>query len=104
MACFLVPLGIAVITTLMRKKFPKNLHVEWLNSMLYGGVLMLAVEHIAHGEVVPYPPFLTKGIEEILPEMIKIGLPMIIFVFIAWYGIVIFSEKLKLKNLKFAKT
>ncbi|MEM4347874.1 MAG: hypothetical protein QW802_04745 [Candidatus Altiarchaeota archaeon] len=104
MACFLVPAGIAVITTLMRKKFPKNLHVEWLNSMLYGGVLMLAVEHIAHGEVVPYPPFLTKGIEEILPEMIKIGLPMTIFVFIAWYGIVIFSEKLKLKNLKFAKT
>lgn len=103
MACFLVPMGVAIITTAIRKKFPKELHVEWFNLMLYGGVLMLAVEHIAHGEIVPYPPFLTKGIDEIIPEMIRFGLPMTIFVFIAYCGIVILSEKLKSKNLKFAK-
>ncbi|OGX14996.1 MAG: hypothetical protein A2166_00700 [Omnitrophica WOR_2 bacterium RBG_13_41_10] len=84
MACFLVPTSTAIITTVMRKKIPEKYHINWLNSMLWGGVIMLAVEHISHGEVVLYPPFLTAGLPEVLPEMLKVGIPMTLSIFLVW--------------------
>jgi len=84
MACFLVPMGTAIVTTTVGKKVPKKYHFNWLNSMLWGGVVMLAVEHISHGEVVPYLPFLTAGLSEVLPEMLKIGVPMTLSIFLIW--------------------
>ena len=59
MACFLAPASAAIITTGIRKKFPSKYHLEWLNAMFLGGVVMLGIEHIARGEVVFFPPFLT---------------------------------------------
>ena len=88
MACFLVPTGAAIITTAIEKKVPEKYHINWLNSMLWGGVVMLAVEHISHGEVVPYPPFVTAGFSEVWPEMLRVGVPMTIAVFLIW-GIMI---------------
>jgi hypothetical protein len=84
MACFLVPLALAVITTLFRKRFPEKFRVNWLNALLWGGVVMLAVEHAAHGEIVPYPPFLTAGLPEVLPEMLTIGVPMATLTTLVW--------------------
>ncbi len=78
MACFLVPMGLGIITTLLARFFPKRLNIHWLNAMLWGAVAMLMVEHVAHGEIVPYPPFLTAGILEVLPEMLSVGGPMAI--------------------------
>jgi hypothetical protein len=88
MACFIVPTGAAIITTVVRKKVPEKYHLDWLNSMLWGGVAMLAVEHVAHGEVVPYPPFLTAGLSEVFPEMMRVGVPMTLAIFLVW-GIMI---------------
>ncbi len=66
MACFLVPLGEAVVLTVAKKlAFKKNAdsvikaRLGNLEKMLYGGSFMLATEHVYHGEVVFYPPFLT---------------------------------------------
>ena len=73
MACFVVPTAAAIVTTAIGKKVPEKYHMNWLNSMMWGGVVMLAVEHIAHGEIVLYPPFLTAGLHEVLPEMLKVG-------------------------------
>jgi hypothetical protein len=84
MACFLIPLGLAVITTLFRRKFPEKYRVNWLNVLLWGGVVMLAVEHVAHGEVVLYPPFLTAGLPEVLPEMLMVGVPMAALTTLVW--------------------
>ncbi|HOX54525.1 MAG: hypothetical protein PHI86_03925 [Candidatus Omnitrophica bacterium] len=84
MACFLVPTAAAVVTTAVGKKVPEKYHLNWLNSMLWGGVAMLAVEHLAHREIVPYPPFLTAGLPEVWPEMMKIGVPMTIVIFLIW--------------------
>jgi hypothetical protein len=84
MACFLVPTAAAIITTAAGKKVDKKYHFNWLNSMLWGGVAMLAVEHIAHGEVVLYPPFLTAGLTEVLPEMLRVGVPMTLSIFLIW--------------------
>ena len=96
MACFLVPIGLGVITTALRRKFSRVWKIDWLNIMLWGGVLMLAVEHFAHGEIVPYPPFLTAGIEEVLPEMLSIGVPMTLAIVALW--IVLITTPLKTKD------
>ncbi|MBM3244925.1 MAG: hypothetical protein FJZ15_03935 [Candidatus Omnitrophica bacterium] len=101
MACFAVPAAVVIVTTAIGKKVPKKYHLNWLNSMLWGGVAMLAVEHIAHGEVVLYPPFLTASLPEVWPEMIKIGVPMTLIIFIIW-GVMVAVAQAARKREKFA--
>jgi len=103
MACFAVPTAAAIVTTVMGKKVPEKYHINWLNSMLWGGVVMLAVEHIAHKEIVLYPPFLTAGLSEVLPEMIKVGVPMTIVIFLIW-GIMVAIAAVTNKKARFAQT
>ena len=103
MACFVVPTGAAIVTTALRKKVPENLHLDWLNSMLWGGVVMLSVEHVAHGEAVPYPPFLTAGLHEVLPEMLRVGVPMTIAIFLVW-GIMVAVAEMMSKRERYVVT
>lgn len=96
MACFLVPLGEAVVLTVAKKlAFKKNAdsvikaRLGNLEKMLYGGSFLLAIEHIYHGEVVLYPPFLTamknpEDIPEMLHEMATVGVSMAIVVTTVW--------------------
>jgi len=84
MACFVVPTTTAIVASVIGKKAPEKYHMNWLNSMLWGGSVMLAVEHVAHKEVVLYPPFLTAGLPEVWPEMIKVGVPMTLVIFFIW--------------------
>ncbi len=100
MACFLVPTGTAIVTTVMGKKVPEKYHMNWLNSMLWGGVVMLAVEHIAHGEIVLYPPFLTAGLHEVLPEMLRVGVPMTLAIILIWGIMIAVAGRVK-KRIKY---
>ncbi len=106
MACFLVPMGEAIVTTVMKKVVEKNEReagvkegsqtrvswsrkLSWLNRLLWGGVLLLALEHIWHGEVVLWPPFLTAmnnpaDVGPMLHEVATIGTGMAVFVTIVW--------------------
>lgn len=89
MACFVTPALAAALTTGMRKKIPSHFHIEWLNAMLWGGVLMLTVEHYVHGELVPYPPFLTamgnyNDILIMLKEMVMVGGTMTLAIVAVW--------------------
>lgn len=103
MACFLVPTGAAIVTTAIGKKVPEKYRLNWLNSMLWGGVAMLAVEHVSHGEIVLYPPFLTAGLSEVLPEMLRVGIPMTLIIFIIW-GIMVAVDVKMSKKVKYAET
>ena len=111
MACFLAPTAAAIVTTSIKKKVPAKYHIEWLNTMLWGGVIMLAVEHIAHKEVVPFPPFLTAmenpaDIPVMLQEIATIGTAMTIAIFVAWAVMVMAAnaiEKMR-KNTQIAAT
>ena len=83
MACFLVSGGEAIVATAVRAAVKKSeiakgvvdaegnqltdpskegicwtRKLGWLMNMLWGGVILLAIEHMWHGEVVPFPPFL----------------------------------------------
>ncbi|MEM4389228.1 MAG: hypothetical protein QXG98_01020 [Candidatus Micrarchaeia archaeon] len=102
MACFLVPLTLGIFTTFFRKKFPPSWHIGWLNTMIGGGALALAVEHIAHEEIVPWPPFLTAmrtpaSTAVMLEEMARVGIPMTIALVVAWAAMVIVYEKVVAK-------
>jgi len=98
MACFIAPMTVAVITASTKKKVDPKYHLEWLNTMLWGGVIMLIVEHVAHGEVVPFPPFLTAmnnpaDIPVMLGEIATIGTAMSLAIIATWAVMVVVANK-----------
>ena len=83
MACFLVAAAVGIFTTVFAKKIPEKYHIEWLNVMIWGGVLALLVEHVWHGEIVPWFPFLTAmgspdDTAAMVTEMAQIGIPILL--------------------------
>ncbi len=125
MACFLVPVGEAIVTTVIQKVVEKKEKKEkkenesegeqtkrigftwgrrlrWLNSMLWGGSVLLAFEHLWHGEIVPWPPFLTAmenpaDIAPMLHEMATFGTAMAVTITIIW-GIMMLIAQLKART------
>lgn len=62
MACFLAPMVSAIIFSVIQRvsrSIAERLKLWILNTLLWGGVVLLALEHAWHGEIVPWPPFLT---------------------------------------------
>ncbi len=100
MACFIAPAAEAVVTTIVKKTTDKKethnpfiKRLNWLNNMLWGGSALLAFEHVWHGEVVPWFPFLTNAATpastaEMLHEMATSGVGMALLVTAVWAGIV----------------
>ena len=134
MACFLVPAAEAVVTTIATKvikskekdeivklslpdgtaeeatKIKFSTKLGWLNKLLWGGSALLAFEHLWHGEVVPFFPFLTAvGNGEtagMLAEMGSAGVAMAVLVTAVWGGMLAvssFAEKRALRTPQSAK-
>ncbi len=119
MACFTaaIPEVIAVhlIKKVVEKKEAQNPHkdstkiawsvkLSWLITMLWGGIFLLAIEHIWHGEIVPYPPFLTamqspEETQVMLDEILLIGGAMDIIIPVVWFLGCILVEKFRAKNV-----
>ncbi|AMK13291.1 hypothetical protein AUP07_0233 [methanogenic archaeon mixed culture ISO4-G1] len=102
MACFLVAATVGVFTTAFRNKIPEKYHIGWLNIMIWGGVLALLVEHIWHGEIVPWPPFLTamsdpEDTAEMLAEMGEIGVPMLLIILAIWAIMVFIANRVSIE-------
>jgi hypothetical protein len=100
MACFIVPMSLAIVIGAIRKKIPATLHINWLIALLGGGVVALALEHIAHGEVVLYPPFLTAMSSSadtavMLHEMATIGSAMAIVCVVVWAVMVVYTFRME---------
>lgn len=120
MACFLVPAAEAVITTITKRvaakreqealesgistdedgKVSLSRKLSWLNNMLWGGSALLLFEHVWHGEVVPWFPFLTNAANaadraEMFSEMATSGVGMAALVSLVWAGMVVFSNRLE---------
>ena len=73
--------------------------LKWLNTMLWGGSALLCVEHIWHGEVVPWPPFLTamqtpSEIVPMLQEIAVYGTAMVAVITGVWFGITLIADRL----------
>ena len=77
-----------------KTKWSKKLGI--LNGMLWGGSVLLALEHIFHGEVAMYPPFLTAAesadsLAEMLHEMGTVGVAMAVSITAIWgVGLLLF--------------
>lgn len=113
MACFLVSTVAAVGVTVAEKIVAKNenkkaevgekeikeykfgcetkwsTRLKYLATTLWTGSFLLAGEHILHGEVVPFPPFLTAAANptdaaEMLHEMGTVGVAMLGVLVAAW--------------------
>ena len=110
MACFLVPTTEAIVTTVVKKVADKkgsdNIFIkkmDWLNKMLWGGSALLAFEHVWHGEVTPWFPFLTAAADpadatEMLYEMGTSGVAMAVLVTLTWVVMVLVSQAIAQKK------
>ncbi len=132
MACFVVPVTEAVVTTIAAKviknkekkreaeitvsesvvenpvKIKFSAKLSWLNKLLWGGSALLAFEHLWHGEIVPYFPFLTavKTHETagMLAEMGTTGVAMTVAVTALWGCMLTVSSFMEKKALRASKT
>jgi hypothetical protein len=92
MACFIVPMVLAILVTVLQgtaRNLSEKLKLSLLNALLWGGVILLAIEHIWHGEITPWPPFLTAmatpaDIPIMLHEMATVGTAMSAAVVLTW--------------------
>ena len=121
MACFAVPALEAIITTIATKivekkegqkksveirlagsrpetvtRIPFSRKLRWLSNLLWGGSALLAFEHVWHGEVVPWFPFLTaaanaEDASKMLHEMSTVGVAMAVLVTVVWLGMLAVS-------------
>lgn len=124
MACFLVPAAEAIVVSAVEKAeekkaekalegstidsieaanekmvIPFSRKLKWLSWMLWGGVLLLAFEHVWHGEVVPWFPFLTAMSDqastvEMLQEIATVGVGMAVIITVVWVGICMVADSI----------
>ncbi|MGM9557935.1 MAG: hypothetical protein ACI3VP_06730 [Oscillospiraceae bacterium] len=127
MACFLVPAAEAIVVTAvamgMKKKEKQAASIEhkastaadtvaaakittsrklmWLAYLLWGGAFLLAYEHVWHGEVTPWFPFLTAAGDPgeamvMLQEMATAGVCMALIVTVVWaIGVLVINKLVK---------
>lgn len=119
MACFLVPTTEAVVTTIASKVIQKkektngetfsevgkvsfSSKLNWLSKLLWGGSALLCYEHLWHGEVVPFFPFLTAALDPtetklMLHEMATVGGSMAVLLTAVWGGMVFVVNRMQKK-------
>lgn len=127
MACFVVPATEAVVTTtiniiLKRKekraekvdlninrtntaKMPFSKKLGLLNKMLWGGSILLAFEHLWHGELVPFFPFFTAAADggslvTFFKEMATVGSAMSLLVTGIWLLMLAFIRAYETRDRK----
>ena len=119
MACFLVSAAEAAVVSAVEKveekresevsersaaeaeefHIPFSRKLKWLTYMLWGGTILLLFEHIWHGEVVPWAPFLTAmsnsaDAAEMFHEMATVGVCMAVLITLVWAVICHVAEQI----------
>lgn len=131
MACFLIPAAEAALVTAAVKVIEHKHHVDriavhenaasdtaeqmeertggfvrklrWLMNLLWGGSVLLAFEHLWHGELVPWFPFLTNAASpgdraEMLHEMATAGVMMAVTVTAVWLVMVGVTSRMEKRD------
>lgn len=122
MACFLAPAAEAAVVMAAAKVAKKKTgaadtaheaerrlsfadKLKWLTNMLWGGAVLLAFEHVWHGEIVPWFPFLTamgspEDAAEMLREIATVGVTMALLITVVWAGMVLVTNAMEKKALQ----
>ena len=108
MCCFLVPLAQAVATSIYRRNNRNAINsaeatllkrnIPALEKMLWGGSVMLIVDHIINGELTWKYPFFTAltdagGASVFLRELLAVGVPMSLAITAIWGIWALISER-----------
>lgn len=128
MACFLAPTVEAIVATIAVKsvqarekesaaanvdggsleaagKLPFSRKLKWLSNLLWGGSALLAFEHVWHGEVTPWFPFLTAASDPsstavMLRELSTVGVGMAALVTAVWVCMLVVSGAMEKRALR----
>ena len=128
MACFMVSAAEAAVVAALEKAeekkeqkaeeagvevekaeaIPLSRKLKWLTYMLCGGAILLMFEHIWHGEVVPWPPFLTAMSDaadtaEMLHEVATVGVTMAILITVVWIGMCLVADAIMKRSANLAE-
>ena len=106
MSCFIVPMAQAIVTSAYRKVNEKSIktansalkrQIPALEKMLWGGTVMLIVDHIINGELTWQYPFFTAletgGFPVMLRELLTVGVPMSLALTAVWAVYAILKER-----------
>jgi ACR3 family arsenite efflux pump ArsB len=87
MSCYIVPLVEAAVVSVCRKSGVKSgfidRHLASLELMLWGGTVMLIVDHAINGELFAWTPL----------EMLRVGVPMALGLTLVWLIYALLKEK-----------
>ncbi len=96
MACFLAPMTLAIVMTIVQlltrhSNLSHKLKLSAFNAMLWGGVALLAAEHVFHGEITAFAPYLTAmsspaDTAVMMAEIASIGGAMTLAISGTWMG------------------
>lgn len=130
MACFVVPMVEAVITTIAAKVVRSHegepetvqIHVDgagyetaekitfsrklgWLSKLLWGGSALLMFEHVWTGEIIPAFPFLSAAnnpadLANMLGEMSTVGVGMAALITAVWLGMATITSSMEKKAVE----
>lgn len=124
MACFLAAAAEAIVVTGIRaavkkkeererlaqpdaaelhpenRRVPMSVKLGWLLNLLWGGCFLLCIEHMWHGEVVPWFPFLTAmsnpaDIHPMLMEIATVGTTMALLLTAVWCVMLIVFDRIE---------
>jgi len=96
MSCFIAPLVQAMATSACRKCFSNRsdsklvANLPTLEKMLWGGSLVLIVDHIAHGELLTFN----------LYELLSVGIPMSAIVTAVWLLLTLMKSSRKISGMR----
>ncbi len=79
MACFITPLVVAILLSMVGRAAPSwGRRLGPLSLLMWGGAVGLMADHVVNGELAPRPPFLTgwnpaAGLYPLLEEVLFTG-------------------------------
>ena len=115
-ACVIVPVAEAIIVSVILKKMKQrgasadsSSAPSWyrklgcLNRALWGGAFLLLIEHVWHGEITFWPPFLTAmnnpaDTMAMLHEMATVGVSMALFITVVWFIATVIADYLQARK------
>ena len=106
MSCFIIPMAQAIATSAYRKanataiessEHALTRNIPALEKMLWGGTVMLIVDHVLNGELTWQYPFFTAlesgGFPVMLRELLTVGVPMSLTLTAVWVVYALLKER-----------
>lgn len=113
MACFTACVAEALVAYGVKKVVAKSAHqkvrayadkIQKLVNLLISGSFLLLIEHIWHGEIVPFYPFFTAASDPestrvMINEILTVGVSMDIAITVVWFAVYVLVPKFRTREV-----